>query len=142
MQDGPTISNLPEGHNLITSTVVVTSPAATVTPGSPLVKVLIKYPADWKKDKFFKDGDIKEVSPETAATFVEIGIATMFNPEDASTTEVAEAAQEQLTVTLADPSVLEGSEVTGYEDNEGQASTETDASTTDIKKGGKKTTGK
>jgi hypothetical protein len=77
MQDGPTISNLPEGHNLITSTVVVTSPAATVTPGSPLVKVLIKYPADWKKDKFFKDGDVKEVSPETAATFVEIGIATM-----------------------------------------------------------------
>jgi hypothetical protein len=77
MQDGPTISNLPEGHNLTTSTVVINSPAATVTPGSPLVKVLIKYPSDWKKDKFFKDGDIKEVSPETAATFVEIGIATM-----------------------------------------------------------------
>lgn len=79
MQDGPTISNLPEGHNLTTSTVVVTSPASTITPGSPLVKVLIKYPDDWKKDKFFKDGDIKEVSPETAATFVEIGIATMIN---------------------------------------------------------------
>lgn len=77
MQDGPTISNLPEGRNLTTTTVIMTSPAATVTPGSPLVKVLIKYPADWKKDKFFKDGDVKEVSPETAATFVEIGIATM-----------------------------------------------------------------
>ena len=77
MEDGLTISNLPEGHNLTTSTVLVVSPAATVTPGSPLVKVQIKYPADWKKDKFFKDGDVKEVSPETAATFVEIGIASM-----------------------------------------------------------------
>lgn len=62
---------------MTTSTVVVNTPAATIAAGSPLVKVLIKYPADWKKDKFFKDGDIKEVSPEAAATFVEIAIATI-----------------------------------------------------------------
>lgn len=82
MQDGPTISNLPEGHNLTSSTVVVNMPVPTVTPGSPLVKVLVKYPTDWKKDKFFKDGDIAEVSPESAATFVEIGIATMVDGEE------------------------------------------------------------
>ena len=97
MQYGPTISNLPEGHNLTTTTVVMTSPAATVTPGSPLVKVLIKYPADWKKDKFFKDGDIKEVSPETAATFVEIGIATIVDgdeqPAEGNESEATEEEQ-------------------------------------------------
>jgi hypothetical protein len=105
MQDGPTISNLPEGHNLTTSTVVVTSPAATITPGSPLVKVLIKYPTDWKKDKFFKDGDIKEVSPEAAATFIEIGIASMHDETneqavadeqpEAEETESEEATEEE-----------------------------------------------
>lgn len=95
MQDGPTISNLPGDHNLTVSTVVVTSPAATITPGSPLVKVLIKYPADWKKDKFFKDGDVKEVSPEAAATFVEIGIATMYDEanEQGAADEQPEAEQ-------------------------------------------------
>jgi hypothetical protein len=91
MQDGPTISNLPEGHNLTVSKVEVNVPAHVVTPGSPLVKVLIKYPDEWKKDKFFKDGDIKEVSPETAATFVEIGIATMV--EEAAADD-AQPAQE------------------------------------------------
>ena len=87
MEDGLTISNLPEGHNLTVSKVEINMPTATVTPGSPLVKVLIKYPADWKKDKFFKDGDIKEVSPETAATFVEIGIATMVDAEEEPITD-------------------------------------------------------
>lgn len=104
MQDGPTISNLPEGHNLTTSRVEFISPAHAVTAGSPLVKVIIKYPTDWKKDKFFKDGDVKDVSPETAATFVEIGIAKMFddaNQEpaadeqpEAEETEGEEAAEE------------------------------------------------
>lgn len=82
MEDGLTISNLPAGHNLTVSTVEINMPAPTAAAGSPLVKVLIKYPADWKKEKFFKDGDIKEVSPETAATFVEIGIATMADAEE------------------------------------------------------------
>ncbi|MES2004335.1 MAG: hypothetical protein V4450_07425 [Bacteroidota bacterium] len=41
-----------------------------------LMKVKIQYPSDWTKDRFFKDGDVKEVAPETAKTFIEIGIAT------------------------------------------------------------------
>jgi hypothetical protein len=103
MQDGPTISNLPEGHNLTTASVVINMPAPVVTPGSPLVKVLIKYPPDWKKDKFFKDGDIVEVSPESAATFVEKGIATMHDEankapvveEHAALESTGEATQEE-----------------------------------------------
>lgn len=94
MQDGPTISNLPEGHNLTISKVeVMTLPNSVIT-GSPLVKVLIKYPADWKKDKFFKDGDIKEVSPEAAGTFVEIGIATMCDDSDDASSDIEPGAEQ------------------------------------------------
>jgi len=151
MQDGPTISNLPQGHNLTTSRVEINMPAYNVSSDTSLVKVLIKYPIDWKKDKFFKDGDIKEVSPETAATFMEIGIATLFNP-DAPVTQEANGSQEQVNVTLADPSVLD-SPVKGYENTEEQATavtvapTETETPTeaetsTETKKGAKKTAGK
>jgi hypothetical protein len=43
------------------------------------VNVLIKYPENWDKAKFFQDGDIKEVSIETAKLFVSIGIASYIN---------------------------------------------------------------
>lgn len=122
MQDGLTISNLPEGHNLTVSRVEINVPAPAVTPGSSLVKVRIKYPDDWKRDKFFKDGDIKEVSPETAATFVEIGIATIVNSNTDETDE--------------DPDV-EFNREDGKE-----LSLETGSHDVAPKKGGKKTAGK
>lgn len=71
-------SNIP-GHNIEQHVVSISS---SITHNNHhykktvLVKVLIKYPEDWSKDKFFKDGDVKEVALETAKTFIEIGIAT------------------------------------------------------------------
>jgi hypothetical protein len=41
-----------------------------------MVKVIISYPKDWKGAKHFNEGDIKEVSPETAQHFISLGIAS------------------------------------------------------------------
>jgi hypothetical protein len=132
MQDGPTISNSPEGHNLTVSRVEINMPTPAVTPGSPLVKVLIKYPTDWKKDKFFKNGDVKEVSPEAAATFVEIGIATMYNPGEASA-ETGNESEENLSEQSVATEVESATEEAAVIDSE---------ESVDKPKGGKKNAGK
>lgn len=41
------------------------------------VPVKIKYPADYKHPKHFKDGEIREVSQESADAFVKKGFATI-----------------------------------------------------------------
>jgi hypothetical protein len=46
---------------------------------SKIVKVLIKYPQDFMGVKYFTDGEVKEVSVETADIFIEKGIATLVN---------------------------------------------------------------
>ena len=62
------------------TTGVALSVSLTPDYGTPhddrLVKVEISYPKDFKGTKYFKDGDIKEVSPETAELFIQKGIAT------------------------------------------------------------------
>lgn len=66
------------GQNTVSATVSVVSAATAgqhVSDG--VVYVLIKYPAGWKKDRHFKDGDIKETSAESAAHFVKAGFATI-----------------------------------------------------------------
>lgn len=133
MQDGSTISNSGEGRNLTVSTVSIVSPAATATPGSLLVKVLIKYPSDWKKDKFFKDGDVKEVSPETADTFVEIGIATLVNSNEAHA-DVADTDEEEEDVQFNDAEQTEAGAP--------EATEEETAPVAEPKNGGKKKAGK
>jgi len=76
-----TIGENPEGHNMETHTVRVSTSAVSLgkaySANSKLVKVLINYPEGWTKDKFFKNGEIREMAPETANTFIEIGIATL-----------------------------------------------------------------
>jgi hypothetical protein len=66
------------GQNVVQATVTLVSPP---TSGShaPIdrVYVKIKYPQGWKKDRHFRDGDIKEVSKETAEQFIKAGYATM-----------------------------------------------------------------
>lgn len=42
---------------------------------NPLVKVIISYPTDYKGTRHFKDGDVKEIAPETAEMFISMGIA-------------------------------------------------------------------
>lgn len=45
-----------------------------------MVKVHIKYPKDFKGTKFLKDGDEKEMAPETADHLVKVGIAFYEKP--------------------------------------------------------------
>jgi hypothetical protein len=74
-----TIGEERPGHNLVQATAGIISPAtAGQQPADPnLVKISILYPKSWKKEKFFKDGDVKEVSKEGAEAFVNMGIATL-----------------------------------------------------------------
>ena len=44
---------------------------------SEFVKVLIKYPEDWNKKKFFIDGDTRDVHKNNAEIFIKQGIATL-----------------------------------------------------------------
>lgn len=60
---------------LVTSQVTSSSATETVE-DKRLVKVLINYPEDYKGKKFFKDGDIKSTSPESAEAFIKAGFAT------------------------------------------------------------------
>jgi len=50
---------------------------STTPDTSNMVKVRIKYPAKWGKPRFFKDGEEKEMAPETAAQFVKQGFASI-----------------------------------------------------------------
>ena len=62
--------NMPQ----VTHTVSVAPFGPSATSGSNTVEVKIKYPKEWDKEKFFNDGDIVAVSPETAEHFAAIGI--------------------------------------------------------------------
>jgi len=74
---------LPGRHTVI-ATVSMASPAnAGQHAPSSRVSVKIEYPKNWKKDRHFKDGDIKVVAPETAKQFIAMGIATMFDEQKA-----------------------------------------------------------
>lgn len=63
------------GHNTTLHSVSIAM--AQETPEQKRAKVQIKYPDNWKKEKFLKDGDIKHVAPETAAEFVRQKIGTI-----------------------------------------------------------------
>lgn len=66
------------GHNMVEIGVaMVSSATAGQHSPSPRVKVKIEYPKGWKKDKHFKDGDIKDIAPEIADQFVALGIASI-----------------------------------------------------------------
>lgn len=72
------------GRNTIQSTVSMVSPssAGRHVPNDR-VSVKIEYPKSWKKERHFKDGDIKEVAKETADQFIKAGFATMVNEHKA-----------------------------------------------------------
>jgi len=73
-----TIGEQADGHNMVISSVgFVTETTAPVDLHPGLVKVLIEYPADWNKQRFFNDGEEKFMSQESADQFVELGIATI-----------------------------------------------------------------
>lgn len=66
------------GHNMTAMTVGLTSSAsAGQHEPSPRVTVKIEYPKGWKGSKHFRDGDVKEVAPETADQFIQLGIASI-----------------------------------------------------------------
>lgn len=70
------------GHNLVEMTVGFTSPAsAGQHKPSPRVKVKIEYPKGWKGIKHLPDGAVREVAPETAEQFVQLGIASIVNQD-------------------------------------------------------------
>lgn len=69
------------GHNMTVMTAGLTSASSAGQHApSPRVNVKIEYPKNWKRDRHFKDGDIKEVAPETADQFIQMGIATIVEP--------------------------------------------------------------
>lgn len=66
--------------NTVEHTVSMAPFPATV-PDKNTVSIRVKYPANWKKDKFYKDGELREVSRETADQFVKAGFATIVKEE-------------------------------------------------------------
>lgn len=68
-----------QGH--IVEHTVSLAPRPGPRPEKDTIPVRIKYPAGWKKQKFFKDGDIKEVAKETADQFVKAGFATIIKED-------------------------------------------------------------
>lgn len=68
-----------QGH-MVEHTVSM-APFPGAVPDKNTVTILIKYPSGWKKDKFYKDGDKKEVAKETADQFVKAGFATIIKEE-------------------------------------------------------------
>lgn len=76
---GPTETAAAQGH-MVEHTVSM-APAPAQEPDKNTVSVRIKYPSAFKKQKFFKDGDIKEVAKETADQFVMAGFATIIKKE-------------------------------------------------------------
>lgn len=72
------------GHNMTAMTVgLISAPSAGQHKPSPRVKVKIEYPKSFKGSKHFRDGEIKEVAPETADQFVQLGIASIVDPDKA-----------------------------------------------------------
>lgn len=72
------------GQNMTTMTVgLISAPSAGQHKPSPRITVKIDYPKGWKGAKHFRDGDIKEVAPETADQFVQLGIASIVDPNKA-----------------------------------------------------------
>ena len=69
----------PEGHNLVITSVSVSTQSSPAELHPNLIKVLIQYPENWEKDKFLKDGDVKLCSQEIADQFVNLGIGTIQN---------------------------------------------------------------
>lgn len=72
------------GHNMTAMTVGLTSASSAGQHApSPRVTVRIEYPKGWKGSRHFKEGDVKEVAPETAEQFVQLGIASIVDPNKA-----------------------------------------------------------
>lgn len=72
------------GHNMTAMTVGLrSSSSAGQHKPSPRVMVKIEYPKGWKGAKHFKEGEVKEVAPETAEQFVQLGIASIVDPNKA-----------------------------------------------------------
>ncbi len=74
--DIQTIGENSSSLNVVTMSLEI-GHSSTYKSISKKVKVKIEYPKDWKNPKFMADGDIKEVSEDTAQTFVELGIGTI-----------------------------------------------------------------
>lgn len=79
-----TVGEQRPGHNLteVSTSMVSLASAGSHPPDNNLVKVKIEYPKNWKKEKFYKDGHIREVSQESANTFIEIGIAKLIDKSE------------------------------------------------------------
>lgn len=66
------------GQNMTAMTVAVTSSAsAGQHKPSPRVRIKIEYPKGWKGVKHFADGSIRDVAPETADQFIQLGMASI-----------------------------------------------------------------
>lgn len=76
---GDTEIAVAQGH-MVAHTVSMAPFPATIADKNT-VTVRVKYPSGWKKDKFYKDGDEKEVAKETADQFVKAGFATIIKEE-------------------------------------------------------------
>lgn len=69
----------PDGHNLVITAVDVSTQQSPLALHPNLIKVLIKYPKNWDKEKFMNDGDVKLCSQEVADQFVNLGIGNIQN---------------------------------------------------------------
>lgn len=76
---GDTETAIAQGHTVAHTVSMAPFPATVADKNT--VTVRIKYPTAWKKDKFYKDGDEKEIAKETADQFVKAGFATIMKEE-------------------------------------------------------------
>jgi hypothetical protein len=78
--------------NMVTASVSVTMGGPQPEP-TKLTKVKITYPKDYGKKKFFKDGETRSVSTETAKQFLELGIATIIDETKEPTIQKSKAVK-------------------------------------------------
>lgn len=76
---GPTETAAAQGHTAEYTVSMAPPPAQELDKNT--VSVRIKYPSAFKRQKFFRDGDVKEVAKETADQFVTAGFATIIKRE-------------------------------------------------------------
>ncbi len=77
LEDGQILSDIASGAqtNMVEHSVSIASPEQAFPKNTVTVK--INYPKTWKRERYFKDGDLKEVSQEVADQFIAQGFATL-----------------------------------------------------------------
>lgn len=73
--------------NLVVTTQVISTSLTASTVNEGLTAFKISYPEKWAKPKFHKDGEVINVSKETAKQFEDAGIGSIVTTESETKVE-------------------------------------------------------